>query len=197
MRPCHSGGPPRLSTGESIVAFWLQPSLTTRPSCAPSRRSPTRLSLRRYGAESTKPDAEVIAVELPVGSDLLGSGWIRIVVEAPLEIRLARAAGRGMTEDDARRRIAAQPSAEQWRSGAAYVMVNDGTLADLMQVVDELWMKLQGLLASRAPARAGRKPTGWTPGNGSQHPTRASRAVPVRNRWATPRQACHTSLCTL
>ena len=97
-------------------------------------------------------DAEVIAVELPVGSDLLGSGWIRIVVEAPLEIRLARAAGRGMTEDDARRRIAAQPSAEQWRSGAAYVMVNDGTLADLMQVVDELWMKLQGLLASRAPA---------------------------------------------
>ena len=95
-------------------------------------------------------DAEVIAVELPVGSDLLGSGWLRIVVEAPLEIRLARAAGRGMTEDEARSRIAAQPSAEEWRSAAAYVMVNDGTLADLMQVVDELWMRLQ-----RSPVSGG------------------------------------------
>ena len=111
-------------------------------------------------------DADVIAVELPVGSDLLGSGWLRIVVEAPLEIRLGRAAGRGMTEDDARSRIATQPSAEQWRSGAAYVMVNDGTLADLMQVVDELWMKLHRSPVSRASAgrpEAGGVDTGQRP----------------------------------
>jgi dephospho-CoA kinase len=81
----------------------------------------------------------VVVVELPVGSDLVGAGWIRVVVEAPEEVRVARAVERGMGEDDVRRRVAAQAGPEEWRAGADYVIVNDGTRADLETAVDELW----------------------------------------------------------
>lgn len=96
--------------------------------------------IRRRVAEATAP---VVAVELPVGSDLVGSGWLHLVVEAPEETRVERAVARGMDPADVRRRMAAQPTAEEWREGAQYVILNDGSLADLVAAVDDLWARLQ------------------------------------------------------
>jgi dephospho-CoA kinase len=61
-----------------------------------------------------------------------------VVVEAPLETRVARLVGRGLAEADARARIAAQATDAQRRSIADHVVVNDGDLADLEAAVERL-----------------------------------------------------------
>lgn len=62
-----------------------------------------------------------------------------VVVETPLADRLVRLAGRGLPEDQARARIAAQASDDQRRRLADLVVPNDADLASLEQLVDRLW----------------------------------------------------------
>ncbi len=95
--------------------------------------------VREMVADATAP---LVAVELPVGADLFGAGWVKVVVEAPEELRVERAVGRGMAEEDVRRRIEVQPSPDDWRAGASFVLVNDATPAELHEVVDQLWARL-------------------------------------------------------
>jgi dephospho-CoA kinase len=65
------------------------------------------------------------------------------VVEAAPNVRVARlVADRGMSEADARARIAAQATDEQRRSVADVVIVNDGTLDELDAEVDAVWREL-------------------------------------------------------
>lgn len=66
-----------------------------------------------------------------------------IVVDAPLELRLARAIQRsGLTPDEVRARDAAQlPLAEKVRR-ADFILHNDGDMAALRRQVDDLWRKL-------------------------------------------------------
>jgi dephospho-CoA kinase len=92
------------------------------------------------------PDA-VIVNDVPL---LVEAGLARlydkvIVVLASEETRLARLTGqRGMSVDDARARIAAQATDEQRRAVADVVIVNDGTMAELVEQVDAVWAALQG-----------------------------------------------------
>ena len=65
-----------------------------------------------------------------------------VVVEAPLETRVSRLVGRGLSEADARARIAAQATDEQRRAIADHVVRNDGDLAALDEAVDRLWAVL-------------------------------------------------------
>jgi dephospho-CoA kinase len=65
-----------------------------------------------------------------------------VVVQASLAVRLERLAGRGMSEADARNRIAAQATDEQRRAVADVVIDNDGTLAELRAQVDEAWSRI-------------------------------------------------------
>lgn len=67
-----------------------------------------------------------------------------IVVEAPLELRLQRLAGRGLDAETARARIAAQATDEQRRAVADVVVDNSGSLAELMAQVDAAWASLVG-----------------------------------------------------
>jgi dephospho-CoA kinase len=86
------------------------------------------------------PEAIVVYdVPLLVESNLAGGFEIVVVVEASIETRLARLAGRGMPESDARSRIAAQATDEQRRVVADALISNDGTLEELRHNVDELW----------------------------------------------------------
>jgi dephospho-CoA kinase len=66
-----------------------------------------------------------------------------IVVEAPLEVRLARLEARGVPRDDAQRRIALQASDEERRAVATYVIDNGGDLAALEHQVNDVWRKLR------------------------------------------------------
>ena len=72
-----------------------------------------------------------------------------VVVDAPVEIQLDRLTSRrGMTEQDARARIAAQASREERRAVATHVIDNSGSLDDLKAQVDVLWEDLTRLAAA-------------------------------------------------
>jgi len=66
-----------------------------------------------------------------------------VSVEAAPAIRLERAVGRGMAEDEARRRLAAQGGGETRRAGADVILENDGSLEDLEREVDRLFAQLR------------------------------------------------------
>ena len=71
-----------------------------------------------------------------------------VTVEAPEEQRIARAVARGMSEADARRRLASQASEADRRAVADTVIVNDGSVDTLAAAVDRLWATLCERLAA-------------------------------------------------
>ena len=75
-------------------------------------------------------------------------------VESSPEAQLERAIRRGMDEDSARRRLAAQGRGERRRAGADRILTNDSTLEDLRRQVDELIDELRsGGEPKRSPSR--------------------------------------------
>lgn len=66
-----------------------------------------------------------------------------VTVEAPEEVRLGRAVERGMSEDQALARLAAQSDPIVRRAAADIVLENDGTLEDLRVRVDALIAELR------------------------------------------------------
>lgn len=90
------------------------------------------------------PEGAVVVHDVPL---LVETGMVPlfdavVVVDAPEEVRVGRLVRRGLTEADARARIAAQASREVRNAAATYVIANDGTLDDLRARVDEVWRML-------------------------------------------------------
>lgn len=79
-----------------------------------------------------------VAVEVPLLSHGLGDEWRRIVVDCRDEVRLQRAIERGADEEDARARMAAQPSRGEWLAVADVVIPNHGSIEDLAEAVSAL-----------------------------------------------------------
>jgi dephospho-CoA kinase len=97
---------------------------------------------------------EVVVIEIPLldshrkvdyGLDVV------VLIDAPEDVALSRAVGRGMTEAAAGARMAAQPSGVERRLLADRVVLNDGSLEDLEHAVDELW----GWLVTKVPRGSG------------------------------------------
>ncbi len=96
----------------------------------------------------------VVVIELPLldahSRRRLGLDVV-VLVEAPQEVKLRRAvANRGMTEHDARARLAVQPAGHARRGLADRVVVNAGTREDLEALADELWAWLVSLAEGKA-----------------------------------------------
>ncbi len=100
---------------------------------------------RRLEAERDQFAAEgraAIVLDAPL---LLEAGWgkalcdIVIFVDAPPEVRLARARGRGWSDAEFARREAAQWPVEEKRRHADVVIQNDGSEEELRQAVDQFW----------------------------------------------------------
>jgi dephospho-CoA kinase len=87
-------------------------------------------------------DVVVYDVPLLVENELQGGFDAVLVVEAPIEVRLKRLAARGLTEDDARSRIATQASDEQRREVATVVLDNAGSVGELRAQVDDAYRRL-------------------------------------------------------
>lgn len=86
------------------------------------------------------PDAVVVQdVPLLVETGQAGSYDLVLVVEADLDTRVRRLVGRGLSEDDARARIAAQASDGQRRAVADVVLDNSGTVEELEVQVERFW----------------------------------------------------------
>lgn len=91
-------------------------------------------------AEAADPRAVIVHdVPLLVENGLAAAYDLVLVVEAPERLRLARLAARGLSEEDARARMAAQADDVARRAVADAVIVNDGTLDDLATAVAQIW----------------------------------------------------------
>jgi dephospho-CoA kinase len=90
-------------------------------------------------------------VPLLVEAGLAATFDLVVVVLSEVENRVARLArARGMAESEARARIAAQASDEQRRAVAHVVIINDGSLVELRERVDQAWC---GRIVPAAAAR--------------------------------------------
>jgi len=87
------------------------------------------------------PQDAVVVQDVPllVETGQAGSYDLVVVVQAPLPLRLERLVARGMTEDDARARIAGQATDEQRAAVADVLLHNDGTREELAAQVEALW----------------------------------------------------------
>jgi len=73
----------------------------------------------------------------------MGPGWLRIVVDVPDRIRIERLQERGMELDEIESRMSSQPSAQEWRQIADYVVDNSGDETHLQEEISALvqWMR--------------------------------------------------------
>ena len=100
--------------------------------------------------DDAAPADAVVVYDVPLltENDLAGNYDTVVVVDAPVETQIARLVGlRGMTEEAARARIAAQATRAQRRAIADYVIDNSGPLDDLSAQVDALWAELSAKAA--------------------------------------------------
>jgi len=77
-----------------------------------------------------------LLVEAPIFAEVADS---ILAIEAPAELRVARAVSRGMAEDDVRRRIACQATDAERAAFADRRIVNDGSLEDFAGELDRYW----------------------------------------------------------
>ena len=107
-------------------------------------------TLMAQWAESAPPGG-IVVYDVPL---LVEGGTARgyaavIVVDADEETRYARLlSDRGMSRQDAAARMAAQASREERLAAADYVIVNNGSLADLDRETDRVWSELLTLRES-------------------------------------------------
>jgi dephospho-CoA kinase len=95
-------------------------------------------------AEAADDAIVVFDIPLLVENDMAGGFDVVVVVHADADLRLARLADRGMTERDARERMAVQATDAERRAVADELIVNDGSLEELTARVDQLWDRLTG-----------------------------------------------------
>jgi dephospho-CoA kinase len=85
----------------------------------------------------------VVVHDIPLLVETGRAGYdLVVVVDAPDDVRLQRLVERGLPEDEARRRMAAQATREERLAVADVVIDNCGDREDLHEQVLELWREL-------------------------------------------------------
>jgi dephospho-CoA kinase len=94
-------------------------------------------------------DHEVVVLDIPLLAEKGRGAWplaAVLVVDAPVDVAIRRLVeGRGMDEDDARARVAAQAGREARLSIADFVIDNSGSLEDLEREVERAWRFVRAL----------------------------------------------------
>ncbi|MCW2840517.1 MAG: dephospho-CoA kinase [Aeromicrobium sp.] len=117
----------------------------------------THPAIVRLGAQcEAAADADAIVVhDNPLLVEMGGAAHcdVVVVVDVPVEVQVERLTTiRGMTEADARARIAAQASREQRTGAADLVIDNTGPVDELALIVGGLWDELVSRAAARRSA---------------------------------------------
>jgi dephospho-CoA kinase len=101
------------------------------------------------------PPGSVVVYDVPLltENNLADRYDTVVVVDTPVETQVARLVGaRGMTEEAARARIAAQATRDQRLAIADHVIDNSAGLDRLAAQVDALWAELTAKAAARSPS---------------------------------------------
>jgi dephospho-CoA kinase len=104
-----------------------------------------RVRARAAEIEAASPPDAVVVHDIPllVETGQAGRFDVVVVVDAPIEQQVARLTDeRGLSEDQARSRIAVQATREDRLAAADHVIVNDATMQRLRESVDRLWEQL-------------------------------------------------------
>ncbi len=106
----------------------------------------------RHKIEEQVDSDNVVVLDFPLlGENPRDDLQAVIVVDVPVDVAVERLVGfRGMTERDARNRIASQMSREDRLARATHVVDNTGGLVSLRAQVDALWSAINAL-AAQAP----------------------------------------------
>jgi dephospho-CoA kinase len=110
------------------------------------------LSQQRFAeAGEADPDA-VVVYDVPLLSEVRGRAEfdVVVVVSAPEEVRIERMVTlRGMSRDEAERRIRSQVGEEERRALADFVIESGGTLDETLAQADAVWELLRARAATR------------------------------------------------
>lgn len=105
-------------------------------------------ALREIRLMPDQPEVVVLEVpllaEAPVFAEMADEV---LAIVAPLELRVARAAGKGMSEADARRRIAVQATDAERAELADDVIVNDGGEEEFLAELARYWERTVGAMS--------------------------------------------------
>jgi dephospho-CoA kinase len=102
--------------------------------------------------EATAGQGAIVVHDVPlIAENGLASGYdVVVVVDTPPSLQLDRLVKlRGMSEEQARARMAAQATREQRLAIADFVIDNSGSLAELDRQVGDLWAELRRRLRQR------------------------------------------------
>jgi dephospho-CoA kinase len=108
-----------------------------------------RVAVETARRTAAAPSDAVVVIDVPLLVEAARSGYdVVVIVEAPEPVRLERLIARGMSPEDARRRMAAQASDADRRKVADVILDNSGTEEDLEPQIDALWSQLTASLRS-------------------------------------------------
>ena len=106
-----------------------------------------RVALESARRTSAAPPDAIVVMDVPLLVEAARSGYdIVVIVEAPEDVRLDRLVARGMSGDDARRRMSAQATDADRRKVADVIVDNSGSEDDLEPQIDALWAQLTASL---------------------------------------------------
>ncbi len=92
-----------------------------------------------------------VVVEVSVPKDLLGVGpQATIIADLETGERFKRLVERGMEPSDVSRRMARQPTREEWRALGNHIVSTSGSRDEVAQRVQELWRRLSSRNGSSA-----------------------------------------------
>jgi dephospho-CoA kinase len=102
-----------------------------------------RALLAEKTADFAREGRPAVVLDAPL---LLEAGWgplcdLLVLVDAPTELRLARAHQRGWSDEEFFRRESAQMSVDDKRKQAQVVVTNDGSLDSLREAVRDIWQR--------------------------------------------------------
>ncbi len=142
-------GPDLLAADGSVDKLALAKLVFGAPSALAQLEALIHPLVRHRFAEVANRPEGVVVLE---ATKLVEAGFapdfdLIVAVEAPRELRIARAVARGLPEAAARERIAAQAGESERRRAAAIVIENEGDLADLERQVVELLARIRQLSA--------------------------------------------------
>ena len=101
----------------------------------------THPHIRRRIGELLKTGGWCVAVETPILGDIFGGTFVKVVIDAPDDVRFRRLRSRGLTASQIRARMASQPIRREWLAVADHVIDNSGPPAALTSQVEELILR--------------------------------------------------------